>query len=148
MLGWLCKSLVYEMAEVPSLSYVEFRAIVLSLMEDIHIKPLIDEIAKQIESDRLAILNGDSSKQAEDALPEIAEGIAEEAAYVENTEPEDKNEEDSAQKEEGQVGKNENESMNEEGAAEKEEAEVDENGKEEDVGEKEGKEPEIKEGEF
>jgi len=117
LLGWLCKSLVYEFAECEctSLSYVEFRAVLISLMEDIHIKPLIDGIAQKVESDRMAVLNG-VAEPARDPSPEKEPAPAEDAL------PEQKEHE--SEKEEGQSEKKENEGMNEEGAGEKEEAEV------------------------
>jgi len=57
LLGWLCESLRYEMKANPVLCYAEFRAILLSLLQDLHIEPLIKGIDDAVKADQEATLN-------------------------------------------------------------------------------------------
>jgi len=81
LLGWLCESLRYEMADNPVLCYTEFRAILLSLLQDLHIEPLIKGIDTAVKKDQIATLN--FSNEPEVPIPVVPEPIAE----AENPEP-------------------------------------------------------------
>jgi len=57
LLGWLCECLRYEMQSSPVICYSEFRAILLSLLQDLHIEPLIQGIDTAVKKDQEATLN-------------------------------------------------------------------------------------------
>lgn len=57
LLGWLCECIRYEMMTNPVICYSEFRAVVLSLLQDLYIEPLIQGIDHAVKKDQEATLN-------------------------------------------------------------------------------------------